>query len=233
MHGPFLSLIIPVHNEAATLQTLLEKLFSLAGQFAPGLEIIIIDDASSDSTTSILQGFEGHAGWRVIKHASRKGTGASRKAGHRIAQGQWIAWIDADSTYPPEDVFRLAGEINDSTDQIIGARLHPVWGRNWLRNSFKRMVFAWASWRMHSKIPDLNSGLRLIRRESASCWQEDLPDGFSCSSTATLSALDYGQKIVFCPITYHPRHPLSRSKFHPFSDTLRLLKVVAKFPSPR
>ncbi|MDL5046571.1 glycosyltransferase family 2 protein [Oscillatoria amoena NRMC-F 0135] len=228
--SPALSVIIPVHNEAGTLGGIVERLTARAAQFAPGLEIIIIDDGSTDRSAAILDRLALCHPIRVIRHPHRLGTGAARKRGHSVARGRWLAWIDADGTYDPEDIFHLWDCAAEGVDQIIGARPHPFKGPQRWRNLLKRIIFKWASWRFRRPIPDLNSGLRLIRREAARTWESRLPDGFSCASTATLQAFRHGQTILFHGIAYHTRPPNAPSKFHPVLDTWRMLKVVTACP---
>jgi len=76
-----------------------------------------------------------------------------------------------------------------------------------------------------TQIPDLNSGLRAFRRDVAMQYVHDLPAGFSCVTTLTMSFLSNGYQIKYVPIDYFPR--AGTSKFHWWRDTRRyLLQVV-------
>jgi hypothetical protein len=80
-------------------------------------------------------------------------------------------------------------------------------------------------------IPDLNSGLRVLRREALEPLLPILPDGFSFTTTCTLAMILRRQRVGYLPITYAPRR--GRSKLHPVWDTLGTLRlilgVVARF----
>jgi YD repeat-containing protein len=98
----------------------------------------------------------------------------------------------------------------------------------WLRLMVKRTSFLFASLLWLRWIPDLNSGLRVFRRECLLEWVHQLPDGFSCTSTATLAALSNRQRVEFVSIPYRSRTNGAASKFHPFFDTLKLWRAILK-----
>jgi glycosyltransferase involved in cell wall biosynthesis len=223
---PYLSVVIPVHNEAAALQVLLPEMQrALTKDFLCRFELIVVDDASTDTTPAVLAQCE--IPFVLVRHNEQRGSGASRKTGSRQAQGELCAWIDGDGTYGVEDLLALVTHI-EGCDQVIGARGTEFGRLSWLRWVVKRMSAMVAAVLWARAIPDLNSGLRVFRRECLTAWLEELPDGFSCTSTATLAALNHGQRICFHPIAYHPRPAGTRSKFHPITDTWRLWMTIGR-----
>ena len=224
-----LSVIIPVYEEARTITSVISEVASIVKILAPGAgEILVIDDASSQPVR--LDGLVTSPSIRVIRRPRRGGSGAARKTGIAEAKGEWIAWIDGDGTYPAEDLARL-WEARPDYDQVIGARPCDHGPLRWLRLSVKRLACLWAERRWKRAIPDLNSGLRLIRKSAASFWVDQLPDGFSCTTTATLAALAHRQRLAFVSIRYYARGPGAKSKFRPIRDTLRFFAVVHKWKS--
>jgi len=133
--------------------------------------------------------------------------------------------MDADGTYRASDLRCLFNNIS-SADQLIGTRSRDFGRAGRVRFLVKSMIARIAAllWR-RADLVDLNSGLRIFRRASLLEWLHDLPDGFSCTTTATLAALNRGQKVRFVPISYFPRDSGTKSKFHPFFDTARLLRA--------
>lgn len=221
-----LSVVIPVYNEGAPLAALLKSLNAALVRFAPGdFEVIIVDDGSDAVTKRALS--DPPPGVRVITLPARRGSGAARRLASSQARGRLCAWIDGDSTYDPDDLIALARGIGNA-DQVIGCRGgdHGRW--LWLRHLTKRAVCVLVSVIWLTRIRDLNSGLRVFQRQSMLRWLHEVPDGFSCTSTATLAALNRNQSVVFAPIAYHPRPAATRSKFHPLCDTWRLLRVVGR-----
>ena len=155
------------------------------------------------------------------------GSGAARKRGSNAATGEIVIWVDGDGTYAPQDVLRLA-QFSPSDDQIIGVRPCDFGRWRWLRLCVKGITARLVGVFWRTSIPDLNSGLRAFRRDCLQIWLDELPDGFSCTTTATLAALNHGQNVRFVSVSYFPRRENSHSKFHPLWDTLRLWRAVAR-----
>jgi polyisoprenyl-phosphate glycosyltransferase len=221
----WLSVIVPVHNEGHAFAGFLAELNDVLAGFAPKqYEIIVVDDASTDSA---LNNFTPNAALRVIRLSSRGGSGAARKRGVAMAQGRVIAWIDGDGTYDPKSLPTLFTRL-ENADQVIGARCTDHGSFKWLRLMVKRTSFLFASLLWLRWIPDLNSGLRVFHRECMLKWVHQLPDGFSCTSTATLAALSNHQRVEFVSIPYRSRTNGAASKFHPFFDTLKLWRAILK-----
>ncbi len=221
---PRLSVIVPVYNESATLGTVLVELKSaLDGVTGCASEVIVVDDGSTDGTSSVCAE---HSSWvRVIRHETRRGSGAACKTGMAAARGDLIAWIDGDGPYDPRSLVTLLDQM-ESLDQAVGARSTDHGRFKWTRLVVKHASYLVASALWSRWIPDLNSGLRVFRRESLLALAHELPDGFSCSSTATLAALNRRQRVAFVQIPYHARACNMPSKFRPIVDTFRLWRVI-------
>ena len=136
------SVIIPAYNAADTLR---RAVLSCLNQSSQPLEIIIIDDGSSDDTFAIATSFP--APVRAIRQKNA-GPGAARNAGARIAKGVWLAFLDADDWWMPEKLERqllLAKEpgidiihtlTNNSPSNIPKfLSFHDLWRHNFICNS--------------------------------------------------------------------------------------------------
>jgi len=221
-----LSVVIPVHNEAVALGRFLAVLIPLLEKSYPGQhEVIVVDDGSTDGSAQRVGVATPHV--KILSHPERKGSGAARKIGSRRAAGEIVVWVDGDGTYAPKDVIHLA-QLAVRCDQVIGVRSVDFGRWRGLRLGVKRATAKLAGCLWRTPIPDLNSGLRAMRRDRLRVWLEKLPDGFSCATTATLAALNHRQRVRFAPIAYHPRDGQSPSKFHPCWDTLRLWRAVGR-----
>ena len=100
-----LSVIIPCYNAGAWVA---ETIRSVLAQSTPPLEIIAVNDGSTDATAEILSGFDGRV--RVITQTNL-GLGAARNAGARVARGEWLGFLDADDLYLPDALTRY-GELH-------------------------------------------------------------------------------------------------------------------------
>jgi glycosyltransferase involved in cell wall biosynthesis len=96
--GPMVSAIIPTHNRAAMLSRAIR---SVQSQTYPHFEIIVVDDASQDSTREVVESFHDPR-IRYIRHDTNKGGSAARNTGIRAATGEFIAFLDDDDEWEPE-----------------------------------------------------------------------------------------------------------------------------------
>lgn len=226
--SPKLSIVIPVYNESPHVDGVIQHIANCCQADSENIELVIVNDGSTDDSARRIEHIQFHR-LRILHNPVRKGCGSARRLGTAQAAGHYVAWIDADGTYDPEDLLRLARELEVAdADQIIGVRSCDHGRLRILRWTVKRALCVLVSVLWRRSIPDLNCALRVFRRTSAAEFLPDLPDGFSCSSTATLSALNRRHRLLFSPITYSPRCAGSASKFHPLFDGWRLLRVIAR-----
>jgi glycosyltransferase involved in cell wall biosynthesis len=127
-----LSFIIPAYNEEVELALTLEAIRAAVSRADPPYEIIVVDDASTDATPEIA----GRAGAKVVS-INRRQIAAARNAGARVAQGEYLFFVDADTringTHIAEaiaalDTGHVGGGARVTVDGVI-----PLWGRILLR----------------------------------------------------------------------------------------------------
>ena len=92
------SVVIPTHDRRAWLELTLR---SVLRQHHDDLEVIVVDDGSTDDTAETLAGLSDPRG-RVIRHDAPRGVGASRNDGAARAKGEWLAFVDDDDIWAPE-----------------------------------------------------------------------------------------------------------------------------------
>ncbi len=102
---PQFSVIIPAFNSAATIS---ENLESVLAQTFSDLEIIVVNDGSIDETEQILKRY---ADCIIVVRQGNRGLSSARNAGARIAHGQWLALLDADDTWTPDKLQKVAETI--------------------------------------------------------------------------------------------------------------------------
>lgn len=220
MMEPTLSIVVPAYNEAPRIEPVLKGLQTiLSGQ---AYEIIVVDDGSTDETREVAEGVEGVT---VVRNPQRKGYGGAIKTGVRKAKGEWILLVDADGQHQPSEIPKLL-EHKDRGDMIVGSRegesLYRA-GRLFGRTVVRRL----AEFLVESRIPDLNSGLRLVRRELFLDRFSLLPNGFSLSTTLTLALLKSGYTVVFVPVTVTAREG-SSSRVRIFRDSIRTILLMVR-----
>ncbi len=214
-HSP-ISIVIPAHNEERSIGNVLRALRG----WNERVEIIVVDDGSTDCTGQVAQ----LAGVRVIRHLHNRGYGAALKTGIRNAAGNLIIIMDADSEHSADQIEKLLDALDDN-DMVVGARGK---GSNapWLRRPGKWLLSLVANYLAETRIPDLNSGFRLFRKEVALRFLHILPNGFSFTTTLTLALFKEGYNIAYVPITTKPR--IGKSTVSPLRDGLNTLMLIIR-----
>jgi len=221
------SLVIPAHNERNGAPPVMKETLELLHRELDGkvpFEVIVVDDGSTDDTFEVLRPFEAQ-GIQVVRHRRNKGYGAAIKTGIRHARFDWIMITDADGTYPAEHIPELLA-AREPESMVVGARIGEHTYVPWLRRPPKWVLRKLAELLSGHEIPDLNSGLRVFRREAANRFRAILPDKFSYTTTITLAMFAAGYQVTFLPINYRKRE--GRSKIRPIADTLGFLKLIIR-----
>ena len=215
------SVVLPIYNERGHLRTEIDRIRTALTASPYSFEIIVVDDGSNDGSEVDLPTIEGI---RLLRHPHNRGSGAARRTGTTAARGRVVVWTDVDMTYPNDEIPQLVKEL-DGYDHVVGARRTEEGTLRFARVPAKWFIRKLASYLTDTDIKDLNSGLRVFRRDVAMQYVHHLPAGFSCVTTLTMSFLSNGYSVKYVPIDYFPR--AGTSKFHWWKDTKRyLLQVV-------
>ena len=221
-----LSIVIPAYNEENGIAPVLGE---LEGELAKldldlPIEVIIVNDGSSDGTAAAIAPFVGEV-IRLVNHETNKGYGAALKTGIDAARYPWILITDADGTYPNEfipDVLAHRGE----NDMVVGARIGKKAQIPLIRRPPKWALRKLASYLSQQNIPDLNSGFRLMRKEIVQRYYNILPNAFSFTTTITLAMFSAGHRVHYVPINYLKRE--GKSKIRPIHDTIGFTKLIIR-----
>lgn len=220
-----LTILVPAFNEENGLAPVIESLSEDIAHSVPlEYEILVIDDGSTDRTADVAAGLDGV---RVLSHRTNRGYGAALKTGIREAQYCLVLITDADGTYPHEAIPRLVEALlMGERDMVVGARTGANVAAPLVRKPAKWAIRRLATYICGEQIPDLNSGLRLFRRDVARRFFGLLPDGFSFTTTITLGMLLNGYRVEYIPIDYHKR--IGKSKIRPIHDTINFTILVLR-----
>jgi len=201
-----LSIIIPIYNEEGAIEDIIQRVdMAIFGDY----ELIVVDDGSTDSTPDILRKINLHT-IHVISHSKNLGNGAAIMTGAKHAQGEWVATIDADGTYFPEDIPRLLRAVQEeNADMVTGMRgclMKGPFFHKTARNVLRKL----AEFAAHKPIADVNSGLRIVRKEIIERYASFYPHRFSFHIILTICASRDGYNVIYKPIRYGPRIGLSK-----------------------
>ena len=220
------SVIIPAYNEGPHVAAQVRDVDQTLRATGWTYEIIVVDDGSADDTAAQA---DSTGGVTVLKRPKNRGYGAALKLGTKRAKYDYILITDADGTYPTEAIPSLLGRIEQNA-MVVGARVGQDVKIPLARRPAKAFIRWLASYLSGQHIPDLNSGLRIMRRDLVLRYIHLLPDGFSFTTTITLASICNGHSVEYVPINYGAR--LGTSKIRPrhaFDFTLLVLRVIVYF----
>ena len=192
--------ILPAYNEIDGIERTLTALRSTLDALPCSSEIVVVDDGSTDGTGERAEA----CGARVISHGNNRGYGAALKTGILGTESSVVTILDADCTYAPDAIPRLYAKL-DHADMVVGARKLSSKGVSMIRRPAKWVLNRFASYLVGRRIPDLNSGQRVMRRKPLMQFLHLCPDGFSFTSTITLAMMANGRNVVYEPIEYATR----------------------------
>ena len=200
-----LSVVLPALDEQATIDEVLAELEGALSGRDIDFELVVVDDGSTDLTPQKALA----AGARVLQHRRRRGYGAALKTGIAAARHSRIAIIDADGTYPAGILPTMLEKL-DRADMVVGARTGHKVHVPLIRRPAKGLLNRVANYVSGARIPDLNSGLRVFRREIAMQYFSILPDQFSWTTTLTLAMHCDNYAVEYLPIDYRKRRGSSK-----------------------
>lgn len=216
------TILIPAYNEEQIIASVLDSLLKLRKD---DWEIIVIDDGSTDRTFDIASSF---SGVKVIRHSKNKGYGATLKTGIKNATGEYIITFDSDGQHNPENIKELLEHI-EKYDMVATYRTQRIHSSLW-RMPGKWLIGWLANYLSRTKIPDLNSGFRAFRKDVITKYLHICPNGFSFSTTITLTLLCEGYDIKFIPIKAQKRIGKSTVSVKTgFEAILLILRLITLF----
>jgi len=215
------SIVIPAYNEEDSIAEVIAEIDKAFSTCEGDHEFIVVNDGSTDKTNEAVKQTRA----RFFEHSINRGYGAAIKTGIKKAQYDVILIVDADGTYPAEQIPEMIGHIKNY-DMVVAARTGKSVRIPMIRRPAKWLINKLANYLSEFNIPDLNSGLRLMRREVVEKFLSILPNGFSFTSTITLAMLTNGYSVKYVPIDYRKR--IGRSKIRPIKDTLNFIQLVIR-----
>jgi len=221
-----LSIVIPAYNEESGIGQIIERVLSIRPQLAEAgvedMELIVVDDGSTDETATIAGSY---SGVHIVRHSVNQGYGAALKTGFSRAKGDLLGFLDADGTYPPEHFPSLCqAALNNDADLVIGSRMSGAESDMPTVRRIGNFIFAnLVSLLGNHHVSDSASGMRVIRRSALSSLYP-LPDGLNFTPVMSTRALHENIKWQEVPIPYEERD--GQSKLSVVHDGTRFLYTI-------
>jgi glycosyltransferase involved in cell wall biosynthesis len=232
MSNPELSVIIPCLNEERTIGTCVRKCITEFQQEAINGEVVVIDNGSSDATSSVAQ----RENARVVLHTIR-GYGSALMRGIIESRGRYIIMADGDDTYDFSDIMKFLPALRGGTDLVMGTRFKGTMERNampWLHRYFGTpFLTAVLNSLFRTKLTDINCGMRGFSKEAVEKMRLERPGmEFAAEMIIKAAALEF--RIEEISVRYRLGDPERRPHVRTFRDGWRhLWFMLASLPRYR
>ena len=214
-----LSVIVPVFDERNTVGEVVRRLRSLSLPDGLELEVLVVDDGSTDGTDKVLKTIEDST-VRVVTHKTNRGKGVAIRSGLAEARGDIVLLQDADLEYKPEDVPNVLEPILHGRAKVVfGSRFHPSREAMPLTSLVgDRALSVAACVLFNTTTTDIETGLRAF--DKATIDAIDLQqDRHEVEIEMAAKILRGGTRIFEVPVSYErraPKRPGSKSRLSAF-----------------
>lgn len=221
-----LSVVVPVYNERATVLEVLTRVRSVA--IPADLEIVVVDDGSSDGTTDLLRSLRTGPELVVDFASTNRGKGSAVRRGIALTTGDYILVQDADLELDPSDYGALlAAASRGPGDAVYGSRFlgrRPNW---WSHHYWaNRALTALTNLLFGTALTDMGTGFKLfpagllktVRLESS---------GFDFDAEVTAKMLRMGVRLAEVPVGYRPRTVTEGKKVR-WPDALHAINTLLR-----
>ena len=222
-----LSVIIPAHNEEATIEEVIRQVRAV--DLDVDLEIVAVDDASTDSTPEILSRLDDTPGIVVLTHPANRGKGAAIRTGLESVTGDMVLIQDADLEYDPSDYPRLIEPVTAGrADVVYGSRFTGRRKNMAFANLVANKLLAWTASLLYGKrITDEATCYKLFRTEVLRSFDLSC-ERFEFCPEVTAKTMRGGFSFVEVPISYEARTVEAGKKIRAF-DGLEALWTLVRF----
>jgi dolichyl-phosphate beta-glucosyltransferase len=225
------SLVVPMFNEVGRIETTLTTLAASTLRVA-GFEVVLVDDGSTDGTTSVAKHVVDTLGWPDVQFCSlpaNRGKGAAVREGMLAANGATRVFVDADLSVRVDDIERCFAALEDGdADVAYGTRAHPDSAKG--RTQPLLRVFTGRAFNMFLRSlglvadRDTQCGLKGFRKEAAhAIFSALVTDGFAFDVEVLARASRGGYRVVTLPVTWSH---VEASRVRPLRDGLDMARAA-------
>jgi dolichyl-phosphate beta-glucosyltransferase len=215
MAEPFLTIVVPAYNEARRIRSTLESLCHIKEAKPYSVELIVVDDGSTDKTVETVSEFPGI---RLLRNDRNHGKGFTVRHGVLEAQGEFILFTDADLSTPIEEVDKLLSALESSgADVAVGSRalereligIHQPWLREMGGRFFNLLVRAFTGLDLY----DTQCGFKLFKRSSTrQAFERMRIEGFGFDPELLFLIERAGGRVVEVPVRWND-NPATKVQF--------------------
>jgi glycosyltransferase involved in cell wall biosynthesis len=229
-----LSLIIPCYNEENTIENCVEKVRKITQEQNLNLEIIIVNDCSTDNSAEKLKEISAkYPEIKIFTHEKNRGKGAALRTGLLSATGDFVGIQDADDEYNPMEYLELLKPLIENKADV-------VYGSRYLKPGTRRVLYFWHTWMNKSltfvsnmftnlDITDMETCYKLFRKEAIAQIAPNLKEErFGFEPEITCKVAQAGFRVYECAISYNPRSYEEGKKIG-WKDGIRALYCILHY----
>lgn len=228
---PYLSVVIPALNEEQRLESSLPRIVGYLSEHEGPLEVIVVDDGSTDRTSEVAEAKLGGVSHQVVRNEPNRGKGYSVKRGMLLGRGEYLLFSDADLSTPIEQVEKLLAALKGGADIAIGSRalaescieLHQPWLRERLGKCFNVFVRMF----IMGGIRDTQCGFKCFRHECVEpIFSRQTVERWGFDVELLLLARKLGYKVAEVPVHWiDSRETKVRTGFDGLGMVLDALRI--------
>jgi len=221
-----LSVVIPVYNEEATIARVISRVAALP----LNLEIVVIDDCSTDGTREVLSLLSGIDSVNVIFKDVNAGKGAAIRTGFEVASGDFLVIQDADLEYDPRDIPQLIQPLlRGEADIVYGSRFigDEVQDESWIHRLGNAVLTGASNLFSGLKLTDMETCYKAFSKQAIRGIEID-QDRFGIEPELTAKLARRGFKFVEVPISYDSRG-YDEGKKIGFRDLLNAIYCIGRY----
>jgi dolichyl-phosphate beta-glucosyltransferase len=227
-----LSVVIPAYNERVRLPATLRALESFVAEHELAIEVIIVDNASTDDTALIAKQAAARVPWLRLVRIEERGKGVAVRTGMLAAAGEVVVFADADLSWCVEDLIRVPALVSDETPVVIGSRTQR--GVTHVRTPFLRHLMSrifnfLVQVLVLGGIGDTQCGFKVFRADAArAIFSYQRINGFGFDVEVLYLARRLGFPILQTPLDWEHREG---SRISPARDVLKMLADIVRVRS--
>ena len=221
---PLLSIVVPAFNEALRLPRSLDVLEEYVSNAPLGVEVLIVDDGSTDGTVGVVEARVQGMPWLRLVRGPHRGKGAAVRAGMLAARGASRLIADADLSMPVHEISRFLAALDEGSDVVVGSREGPGAlrvGEPYTRHVMGRLFNGAARLLGLAEISDTQCGFKAFTADAAQqIFSRTTVQRFAFDLEVLSMAYAMGYKVRAIPIEWHYN---ADSRVRPFVDSMQML----------
>lgn len=221
-----MSILVPCLNEHANLETLVSRVTPVLR--ALDGELVLVDDGSTDGSAAVFEALRARDDVRLVHHARRRGIPEAWRSGLTVASGSWVASLDADLQYLPEDLVSLLERARQVGADFVQGSRHRVESEGLVRHLVSRGLNHALNLTFGSRSADHKSALFVCRAEAFARMLEHRVHFRHWQCFVGVTARAMGLRCDEQPVSFRPRqHGASAFGSIPVRSTLEVLADFA------